>query len=442
MTLTEELIELIERRTIGEEDIRAASWFMLDGLANIIAGRNSPQGRILNSWHEAESSDASRGALWLGGLMHILEVDDLHRESVVHPGCVVIPAAIAVGLREDVSGLKMFETILKGFEACTRVGMSVGPAHYRNWHNTSTCGTFGAAYAVANLLGLNTTQLRDALGNAGTQSSGFWEFIQTGAMSKHLHAGRAGQSGVIAADLSSRGFSGPPSILEGKRGLYASCCPDANPENLLAQPDGPWQLHLTSIKPWPCCRHTHPVIDAALELALDLNTHDLEEIRVSVTQAALDVCDRPRPHTVYDAKFSLQHCVATALIDSEIGFSSFDAASRERTRTVSDKVILELSKTHENRYPEAWGCIVRLGMKDGTLVTTSRNHAKGDPDSPLSENELREKALMLFRHGGLPDPGSLIEQVLRLPAEPSLCKSVLPKLVRFCETTTTTADHA
>ncbi|MDP7620613.1 MAG: MmgE/PrpD family protein, partial [SAR324 cluster bacterium] len=229
MTLTEQLIELIESKSIEDEDISAASWFVLDAMANIAAGRNSDPGRILNRWFLDEPPNTSRTVLWLGALMHILEVDDLHRQSVVHPGCVVIPTVLSLALREGLSGRELLEAVLKGFEACTRIGNSVGPAHYKIWHNTATCGTFGAAYAAGTILGLSKSQLRDALGNAGTQSSGLWEFVESGTMSKHLHAGRAGQSGVIAADLARYGLSGSPTILEGKRGFYAACCPDANP---------------------------------------------------------------------------------------------------------------------------------------------------------------------------------------------------------------------
>ena len=127
MTLTEKLIELINVKPITEDDLAATAWFVLDGLANTVAGTNSPQGRILTEWFRAEAADVNRTTLWLGGLMHILEVDDLHRQSVVHPGGVVIPATVAVGLREGASGRQMLEAVLKGFEACTRVGNSVGP---------------------------------------------------------------------------------------------------------------------------------------------------------------------------------------------------------------------------------------------------------------------------------------------------------------------------
>ncbi len=429
MSLTEELIELIESKSIENDDISAASWFVLDAMANIAAGRNSEPGRILNRWFLDEPPNTSRTVLWLGALMHILEVDDLHRQSVVHPGCVVIPTVLSLGLREGLSGRKMLEAVLKGFEACTRLGNSVGPAHYKIWHNTATCGTFGAAYAAGSILGLSKLELRDALGNAGTQSSGLWEFSASGTMSKHLHAGRAGQSGVIAADLASYGLSGSPTILEGKRGFYAACCPDAIPEALLSNPEGKWQLHHTSIKPWPCCRHTHPAIDAALEISLQLKGEVPESIELGVTQAALDVCDKPTPETLYDAKFSLQHSVSIAILCGQVGFDSFESEARQQTSVLASRISLKLDEKIEDAYPEAWGAEVKVVLTNGKELSVRRKHAKGDPDAPLSPAEMREKAAMLFSYGGVSDAETWVERILGLTNEPSFRESDLIRLL-------------
>ena len=429
MTLTEQLIELIENKPIEDEDIKAASWFMLDAMANIAAGRNTDQGRILSRWFLEEPPDTSRKVLWLGSLMHILEVDDLHRRSVVHPGCVVIPAVLALGLREGVSGLQMLEAVVKGFEACTRIGNSVGPAHYKIWHNTATCGPFGAAYAAGTLFGLEKEQFRDALGNAGTQSSGLWEFSENGAMSKHLHAGRAGQSGLLSAELAKLGFSGSPTILEGKRGFYAACCPDANPDALLVDPEGSWQIHKTSIKPWPCCRHTHPAIDAALEISSKLDGGNIESIELGVTQATLDVCDKPTPETLYDAKFSLQHCVSVAILDGQVGFDAFESDARQRVAKMAIKISLERNEEIEKAYPNAWGAEVKVKLTNGKEFSVRRKHAKGDPDAPLSPTEFKEKATMLFRFGGVSEPEAWVERILELDRVSSFRDSELIDLL-------------
>jgi 2-methylcitrate dehydratase PrpD len=429
MTLTAQLIELIESKAIGKKESEVASWFVLDAIANFVAGRNSEQGRILEGWYLDEPAGTSRTAFWIGALMHIQEVDDLHRQSVVHPGCVVIPTVLALGMREDISGAQMLEAVVKGFEACTRIGNSVGPAHYKIWHNTATCGPFGAAYAAGTLFGLEKEQFRDALGNAGTQSSGLWEFSENGAMSKHLHAGRAGQSGLLSAELAKLGFSGSPTILEGKRGFYAACCPDANPDALLVDPEGSWQIHKTSIKPWPCCRHTHPAIDAALEISSKLDGGNIESIELGVTQATLDVCDKPTPETLYDAKFSLQHCVSVAILDGQVGFDAFESDARQRVAKMAMKISLERNEEIEKAYPNAWGAEVKVKLTNGKEFSVRRKHAKGDPDAPLSPTEFKEKATMLFRFGGVSEPEGWVERILELDRVSSFRDSELIDLL-------------
>ena len=127
-----------------------------------------------------------------------------------------------------------------------------------------------------------------------------------------MHAGRSSESGLLAAELAAHGFTGSPEILEGEKGLFAGMCADPIPDNILKEPDGPWQLPLTSIKPWPSCRHTHPVIDCALELHKQIDGETISKIEIDTYQAALDVCNRPEPENEYQAKFSLYHCVSIA----------------------------------------------------------------------------------------------------------------------------------
>lgn len=414
LSLTGRLAALIAARPISDDDYRAAALFTLDALANALAGRNTKPGKILLDWAASEPLTMGREALLLGGLTHILEVDDLHRASVVHPGCVVVPAAYALARRRAVRGRSLLAAILRGFEACCRVGMAVGPAHYKIWHNTATCGPFGSAYAAGDLLGLDHAAMTDALGNAGTQSSGLWQFLETGAMSKHLHAGRAAEAGLLAADLAARGFSGPPKILEGKKGFFAATCADPKPERLLVEPDAPWQLRLTSIKPWPCCRHTHPVIDAGLEIARQVGNRKVEQIHVATYQAALDVCDRVAPQSEYEAKFSLQHTAAAAITDGKVDFSSFDADARARLAAQAATVSVQTAEPFLSRYPKAWGARVTAKLGDGAELTAEREHAFGDPENPLDEAAMREKAAMLLTFGGVRDVDGFINSVMAM----------------------------
>ena len=417
MSLTRELVDLIRGKAFTEADLQHAALFVLDAVANALAGRNSVPGRILLDWGAEQGGDLGRQALLVGGLTHIQEVDDLHRASVVHPGCVVVPASLALASRRGVSGVDLLISVLQGFEACCRVGMAVGPGHYRIWHNTATCGPFGSAMAAACLMDLTAEQATHALGNAGTQSSGLWQFLDTGAMSKHLHAGRAAEAGVVAADLARHGFTGPPEILEGSRGFFQATCPDPELENLLAAPAAPWQLRNTSIKPWPCCRHTHPAIDAALELAESVDSSGVAKVAVETYRPALDVCDRPLPTSEYEAKFSLQHCVAAALNDGRVVFDSFDEAGRNRLAEARERVALSAVEPYVSAYPAHWGASVTATLDNGSVVTARRSDCKGDPESPLTADEMVAKARFLMTYGGLSDDDAqaVIDSVLGLP---------------------------
>ncbi len=415
LTLTEQLTELIAAKPVAPTDLEQAALLVLDAMANALAGRATEPGAILQRWASANDAiDADRSAFLLGSLTHILETDDLHRASVVHPGCVVVPAAWTVAVREGLRGHAMLKAVLWGFEAVTRVGMAVGPAHYRLWHNTATCGPYGSAMATAALLQLSPAATVHALGNAGTQSAGLWQFLEAGTMTKHLHAGRAAEAGVLAADLAGFGFTGPPNILEGAKGWFAATCPDADPAAVTRDPDAPWQLLQTSIKPWPSCRHTHPTIDAAHELRRRIAAEPLESITVETYPAALEVCDRSVLQSDYEAKFSLQHCVAAALTRENVDFAAFNDAARNELADLRERVRLRVAEPYASAYPQAWGGAVTVTLRGGEQVTARRTHAKGDPEAALSPVELIAKARMLMVYGGVREPDRLIDAILAL----------------------------
>lgn len=401
MSLTRDLTQLIRRKTVSDADLKCAALFVLDTLACAIAGRDAAPARMLRTIAPPARSDVARRAFLVGGLAHILEMDDLHRDSVTHPGSVVTPAAWAITEDRNFGGRQFLEAVLAGYEACCRVGNAVGKTHYRVWHNTSTCGPFGSTMAVAQLIGLSEDETVWALGNAGTQSSGLWEFLATGAMSKHLHTARGAESGVLAALLAKEGFSGPEKILEGEKGFFAGLCADPIPQAVTADPGRRWELTNTSIKPWPCCRHTHPAIDAALELHAALKGAKIARVSVGAYRAAIDVCDRPTPQDPYSAKFSLQHTVAIALTDGCVNQASFDADARARMAGERAKVSVSVAPKIDAAYPKAWGVEFSVETADGRKLSAARRDAKGDPENPLSEQELTAKARAMLLELGL-----------------------------------------
>lgn len=421
-SLTLQLIRLINDKPVSQADLDAASLYLLDAVANAVAGRSTAAGEIILDWVSGRTQDEGRLGFALGALTHIVEMDDLHRTSVTHPGCVVVPAVIATAIKQSCGGHLILKAILHGFEACTRVGMAVGTEHYIIWHNTATCGPFGSAMAVSTLLGLDETQTVNALGNAGTQSCGFWQFLETGAMSKHLHAGRAAESGMLAAQLAARGFTGPAQILEGQKGMFAAMCRDPQPAALIQNPQANWQLLETSIKPWPSCRHTHPVIDAALELSGTIKMDDVAHIGIHTYQAAVNVCDRECPGSLYEAKFSLQHCVVAALTEGKIDFDSFNQIARTKYAPATRKVSVGVSNRYESAYPDVWGASVTVKLKNNEVVKTARKQCKGDPGLPVDRQQLIEKARMLTAIGGMDGikADALIDHLLALANDRNL----------------------
>ena len=419
MSLTQELIALVRNKPVSDRDLQQASLFSLDAIACAYAGSATGVGEILRTWAARGDMDGKRRALLMAALTHITETDDLHRASVTHPGCVVVPAVFSLGAKLGSSNDQMLVAILHGFEAMCRIGATVGPSHYRVWHNTATCGPFGSAMASATLLELDDQQTINALGNAGTQASGFWQFMETGAMSKHLHAGRACESGMLAAELALQGFTGSPEILEGKKGFFAAMCADPEPRNLLDDPQASWQLHLTSIKPWPSCRHTHPVIDCALEIHDLLDGKPVEKIGIKTYQAALDVCDCPEPETKYQAKFSLYHTAAIAVLDGAVGLDSFNAGARQRSEKLRRSTTVSVVDPYASNYPVSWGAEVTALTESGESFKVSRRDCKGDPELALDNDEMRDKAMGLLRYGGLGEneAGQLCDSVLAMPTD-------------------------
>jgi len=402
------------------ELLEVSGGYVLDWLGSALAGHTTEPGRILFDYALAQPAGPARivgsdlgravevAALVNGGLSHIVEMDDLDRGSVLHPGAVVIPAALAVAEREQASGPAFLAAVIAGYEVAIRIGEAVGKRHYFYFHNTTTCGVFGAAAAAGQLLGLSAEQLVWALGNAGTQAAGLWEFNREGAMSKHLHAGRAAASGILAADLAARGFSGARFILEGERGFFAATAPDANPERVTAglhKASLPLKICGVSIKPHASCRHTHPAIDAALALRPQINDQAIERIELDTYQAALDLCDNPDPHTSYAAKFSLHYCVASALRRGSADLADFtpEAIVEPQIRALLPQISARVASDIEAGYPGEWAARLRIVLADETILETTVRNPKGDPENALSRSQLETKFRQLAGYGGQAD---------------------------------------
>jgi 2-methylcitrate dehydratase PrpD len=176
--------------------------------------------------------------------------------------------------------------------------------------------------------------------------------------------------------------------------------------------NAPWQLWQTSLKPWPSCRHTHPSIDAAQALRREIDPSAIDQILVETYQTALDICDRPDPQSDYHAKFSLQHCVAAALLQDRIDFSSFQTAARGTLRECRGRVTLQAEESYCRAYPEAWGSSVTVTQNNGDRFTMRCQHAKGDPENPLTTDDIIAKTQQLFNYAKYSHGNELISGIL------------------------------
>ena len=393
-----------------------APTYVLDWLGSLLAGTATAAGDMLIE-HARQRPEAATSILGTalrrspevaafvnGGLSHIVEMDDLHRASVLHPGAVVIPAALAAAQTVDASGRDFLEAVVVGYEVAIRVGEAVGKRHYHYFHNTATCGVFGAAAAAGWLLNLDADQMIWAFGNAGTQACGLWEFNADGAMSKHLHAGRAAAAGLVSAELGGRGFTGASQILEGERGFFAATAPDAEPQRVVDGLDS-WTDHPriagVSIKPHSSCRHTHAGIDAALDLRPQIVGEQLDAIEIGTYQAALDLCDNPEPADPYAAKFSLQYCIAAALAHGHVSPGDFspESIADPAVRSLLANVSVYVDPEFEALYPRQWPVQLRVRSTQGGSWDRHVSSPKGDPENPLSYGELEAKFRQLASSG-------------------------------------------
>jgi len=395
---------------------------ILDYFGSAIAGADKPPVQIIHNLIQ-EMGGEEQATLFTGGrssvlhaslvngaASHIMELDDIHKGSVIHAATVVVPAALAVAEWKNLSGKDLITAVAIGYEVCFRIGEAVTPSHYYYWHNTATCGTFGAAAATAKLLNLNVEQTIHTLGSAGTQAAGLWQFIEDGAMSKQLHPGKAAMNGVISALLAEKGFTGATQILEGNRGFFRAMSEEFDESKIISGLGEVFKITENSFKIHASCRHTHPAMDLMIDLAQEksFRVEEVEEIKVGAYQAAINITNNDYPKTQYASKFSLQFCTALALLKGKGGLDQFtdETLWDEDIRALMKKVCVELDHEIEEAYPEKWGSKVEITLRGGEKIVVQTEYPKGDPENPVTSNDLVDKFMVLANR--LPDDKKVV----------------------------------
>ena len=334
-------------------------------------------------------------ALINGVASHVLEMDDLHREAIIHTAAPTIPAVLAAAQQRRVSGREMLAALVVAFEVHIRIALAVGPSHYYYWHTTGTCGTFGAAAGVGKVLRLDPLHLQWALGTAGTTAAGLWEFLSDSAMSKVLHPGKAALNGLLAAYLAEQGFTGTERILEGTKGFFMAMSDSSDPSRITKDLGEKYHWRQNSLKHHASCGHTHSTLDAALDATgyKAMHPDEIERIDVRIYQDALDLLGKVDATDPYLAKFSLQYCLAAAVTRGTVSSELFSSSSLHDPdiRALMPRICISPDPTLSKRYPRQWPARVNIILKNGELLQGAADHPKGDPENPLSRAEIVAK---------------------------------------------------
>ena len=406
---------------LSEEVIAATATFIVDHFGVVIAGTRKESSKIVreacSAWASTTGNtvvgtnlrnSAPFAALINGTTGHALELDDDHREGVLHPGVAVIPAAFAMAETLGKTGKEFVLATALGYEIMIRLGeVHQGKSYLRGFHPTGTCGPIGAVVAAGKLMGLNVEQMRSAIGLAASQSAGLLTFRSNGAWNKRLHAGQAAMSGVICAELASRDFRGPSeSLLSPEGWLQAFAYNDEFDVNFVVGRLGEkWELLENSIKVHACCHFAGPIVDATLETVLreDVKPEQVEEVTIAMakyplTRSLIEPLERKvNPTSVVDAQFSAPFAAAVSIVKrrafveeySETGIRDPEVLAMAR------KVRWEIDPEAERLWPKYHPCQVTIKLKGGRAVTSRVACAKGDPENPVTESDLRMKYMEL-----------------------------------------------
>jgi 2-methylcitrate dehydratase PrpD len=345
------------------------------------------------------AATARAAALINGTAAHAAEVDDSFRDAMYHPGAATIAAALAAGHDTGATGAQFLRAVVLGYEVSTRIGVVMGRPHYKFWHNTGTMGAFGATAAAGSLLALDETSFAHALALAGTFTAGLQQAFRLETMAKPLHAGRAAEAGVLAAQLAARGMRCSLDVLDGEHGLgqAMSTGPDWSHAGATLGQD----FHITRLtfKNHIGCGHTFPAIDGALELQRQhgFAATDIERLHLGVYQPTLDIAGHVNPQTAAEARFSLHYMVATALVHGSVRLSAFEPARLDdpATRALMTRITAALDPEVDAGFPGRRAARVEVELRDGRRFTHLQPDRKGDPELPLTDADLEGKLLEL-----------------------------------------------
>lgn len=328
---------------------------------------------------------------------HALDMDDGHRFAALHPGTVVIPAAIAAAELSGASTRELITGVVVGYEIMIRIGMAINPSSLnRGFHSTGIIGPFGAAAAAANIMGLSREDTIGAFGLAGLQASGLLQVNHDdeGAKVKPINPARASMAGVLSSILAERRAQGPRSIFEGEDGFLKAVTDEVKVELMTHKLGQEFEICNVYLKLYAACRHAHAAIDAALEASrtAHIDPQEISKISIQTYPAAIRLAGMTNATTPSAARFSIPFSVALAIIKQDAGADKYSEENvrDQRIQALAGKVDLSISTKWEKLYPEKRGATVSITDKNRTW-SAEVELAKGEPENPASWEEIHEK---------------------------------------------------
>lgn len=344
-------------------------------------------------------------ALINGILSHTAELDDGERVGMIHLGAPIISALLPLAEREKANVRILLSSIIIGYEAAATLASIIQPSHKDlGYHATGTCGSIGAAIGAAFLLGFTKEQVKNTISAAVVGASGILEVMQDDSELKPFNVGKASLNALIAVDIARVGFKGPSDILGGKRGFFAIMSRNPRLDLMERAFCGPFKIEKTYTKPYAACRHSHSSIEAVLNIRSrhGIRTDDVKKIEVYTYKWAVHGHDHTFIEGVQSAKMSIPFAVAVAMEYGKAGISEFcdESISEPRITSLTTKVHVIADDNLTSLVPEKRVAIVNVITNDGRVYTERVDLPKGEPENPLSKEELEEKFISLAMYGG------------------------------------------
>ena len=412
---------------IPEDVLDLGKKSILDGLGLALAGSVAPSGRIVGA-HLASLGLTGGPATVIGSGMkvpprfaafangiavHADDYDDTQLAAakdrvyglLTHPTAPALPAALAMAEREGASGAAFMRAYHVGVEVECKIAEAMNPRHYRDgFHSTATCGPFAAASAVANLLGYGRDTTMVALAIAGSQSAGLRENF--GTMTKPFHAGRASESGVLAAEMAGLGFTATDNILEAPRGFFRAAGGGYDEGAISGKLGNPWTFASPgiSIKPHPCGSLTHPGMTKMRELIAehDIAPENVVAIKVGTNSHMPNALIHHRPENELQAKFSMEFCIAILLLERRAGLNEFndETVGRADVKAMIEKVDFGVHPEAEAAGYDKMTTIIEITLTNGREITGRADFGKGSPADPMSFDEVAGKFRQCAEYAG------------------------------------------